>query len=379
MTPRAVARIGAALSLLVAGAACQRGLVGADEGPIVDPIRESTGTIPVVTIAVRGELVAGRPVPYRVTVENVTADVLIPISADAQMGRGGARWAKPIVGEVLYDAEGDRFLENPVAQRASSHQFYRSAIAPGEALVEEFEVRYEAAGPIAEQFRVLFHRLSESEFDQRIYVATGGGVPRPYGPVGLLADPGARRGALLAGFLLRADRAPEAVTTAFEFTMPSVPPSVATKITAAGFSPARVLAASWASGWITGDDQRSLVVPQTGAPRTLAGIPFSALQVVDQTAGNVSFCVTGASREEIAPLFKGYDIVPHKCLHVSVPKDEILKTLEGISSAGFAVVPIDFQLREALDVVKRKASAEPVATPSPSPSPSPSPRVPARK
>lgn len=378
MRPQALVRLAAGVALVVAAAACQRGLVGADEGPIVDPIRESTGTTPVVTIAVRGELVAGRAVPYRVTVENVTGDVLVPISADAQMGRGGARWAKPIVGEVLYEAEGDRFLENPVAQRASSHQFYRSAIAPGEALVEEFEVRYETAGAIAEQFRVLFHRLSESEFDQRIYVATGEGVPRPYGPVGLLTERGARRGALLAGFLLRTDRAPEAVTTAFAFTMPAVPPSVSTKITAAGFSPARVLAASWVSGWIAGDDQRSLVVPQTGAPRTLAGIPFSALQVVDQTAGNVSFCVTGATRDEIAPLFKGYDIVPHKCLHVSVPKAEILKTLEGISGAGYAVVPIDFQLREALDVVKRKAGSEPAPSPSPSPSASHSPRAPAR-
>ena len=235
---RVLARLAGGLVAIAAIAACQRGMVGADEGPIVDPIRESTGTIPVVTITVRGDLVAGRAVPYRVTVENVTGDVLVPISADAQLGRGGARWAKPIVGEVLYDADGDRFLENPVAQRASSHQFYRSAIAPGEALVEEFEVRYESAGAIAEQFRVLFHRLSESEFDQRIYVATGEGVPRPYGPVGLLAEPAARRGALLAGFLLRADRAPEAVTTAFAFSMPSVPPSVATKITAAGFSPA---------------------------------------------------------------------------------------------------------------------------------------------
>lgn len=372
MSRRAVRRVAAGFAIVMTVSACQHGMVAGDEGPPVDPIRESTGTIPVVTIAVRGELVAGRPVPYRVTVENVTDDVLVPISADAQLGRGGARWAKPIVGEVLYDAEGDRFLENPVAQRASSHQFYRSAIAPGEALVEEFEVRYEAAGPIGEQFRVLFHRLSEAEFDQRIYVATGGGVPRPYGPVGLLTERGARRGALLAGFLLRAERAPEAVTTAFEFTMPGVPPSVATKITTAGFAPARVLAPSWASGWLAGDDQASLFVPQTGAPRKLLGIPFSALQVVDETAGNVSFCVTGASREEIAPLFKGYDIVPHKCLHVSVPKPEILKTLEGISAAGFAIVPIDFQLREALDVVKRKASAEP--SPSPSPSPSPKPR-----
>lgn len=352
-------------------------LVGCESSePVTVQSAEASGPAPRVSVVVRGSIVPGRPVPLRITLSNDTPAVIIPVSASFETGKGEARWGRAILGEVVYDAESDRFLENPVAQRSSPNLIYRSALMPGERLVEDLEVRYQTIGPTKDQARVVFHRLSASEFEQRVYVGIGGMMPRRFQPVGLLPEGPARTGALLAGFFLRSDRPTETAVADVAFEIPALPSVIAKKISAAGLSPERAISAQWAGGWAAGDEERSVVITPAGATKMLPGVPYSALQVIDDSVANVSFCVTGASRAEIEPLFAGYEIVPHKCLHVSVPRELIMATLERISARGFEIKPNAFQLREALDVVK-PAGGEPApaGAPSPTPTPAPSPKA----
>lgn len=360
------------LVVALLGLACQKGLSAPDEGAAPEAIRDATGPAPEISVTMRGDPVAGRPVPYRIIIENRTREVIVPISAEARTGAGGTRWARPIVGEVRYDAQADRYVENPVAQRASSQSLFGSTLAPGESLVEDFEVRYGTTGELHETFRIVYHRLAPSAFEERAYVASGTGLPRRYLPLGLLSTD-ARKGALLAGFFLREPGSPEAASGTFSFTMPSVPAPIAARMEKAGYPPDRAIAAPWAGGWVTGDGEASVVVA-AAAVRKLAGIPFDAMRMIDATEGNVSFCITGASREEVTALFPGREIVPYKCLHVSVPRADILPSLERISAGGFRVEPIEFQLREALDVVRgATAAAAPAATPASTPAATPKP------
>lgn len=358
MRSRAFAAI---LGAAILAGACEHSLKSADAGPTEEPIRASSGPAPETALVVRANLLPGRPIPYRLTLRNVTDDVLVPISAEASAGVGIASYARPVIGDVTYDAQTDRYLENPVVQRSASPVLYRAALFPGEAIVEDIDVRYPHAGAATEKVRVLYHRLSRSEFDSRVYVATGGALPRRFAPIGLLSDKSAREGALLAGFYLRLQRPPEAVFATVDVEMPAVPPAVAVRIKTAGLDPEGALASSWTAGWIAGDGERSVVV--TGdQTKPLPGVPIEVIRMIDAVQGEVPFCINGATREEIAPLFSGYEIIPHKCLHVSVPRDAILRTLEKIGGAGYAVVVTDFQLHGALDIAKRKA---PAATPTP--------------
>ncbi len=338
-----------------------------DRRPESVPSAEA-GPAPQIEVAIRGSIVAGRPVPLRLTLSNETADVIVPVSASFENGKGEARWGRAILGEVVYDASSDRFFENPEAQVSSPNLIYRSVLMPGERLVEDLDVRYQTLGTTKERARVVFHRLTASEFEQRVYVAVGGMMPRRFQPVGLLPEGPPRTGALLAGFFLRSERPTETAVTEFSFEIPALPAVIVKKIEAAGLSPERAIAADWAGGWASGDAEHSVVIAPTGATKSLAGVPFSAMHVIDDSVGNISFCVTGASRSEIEPLFPGYEIVPHKCLHVSVPRDEIMATLERISERGYEIKPIAFQLRDALDIVKRGRAPTPAGSPSPSPS-----------
>lgn len=339
---------------------------------------------PRVSLVVRAGLAPGRPVPYRLTLENRTRDVLIPILATASDGDGGTSWAREVAGEVAYDAETDRYVETPVygvqpGSRTDTRQsIFRSALFPGETLVEEFEVRYGHTGAVEEKVKVEFHQLSPAEFERNCYVSAGDTLPRRYGPVGRWQDPSARRGALLAGFYLRTDKPPASAVGEIALTLPALPPAIATRIKAAGFEPDRAMAADWAGGWLAGGAEHSVLVTAAGATKPLPGVPFDALQVIDGAGADVSFCVTGAKRDDLVPLFPGREIVPFKCLHVSVPRKHILTALERVSAAGFAVTPTDFQAREALDVKKvagPRAPPKPVAPPAGTPPAKPSPVV----
>lgn len=345
------------------------------------PVREEGP--PRLSLVVRGALVPGRPVPYRLTFENRTRDVLIPITAEASDGSGGATWARSVVGEVTYDEGKNWFVETPIHGGPQSsagspdgppdvaRALFRSAVFPGETIVHDFEVRYDHAGTVSETVRLLYHRLNAEDFDQLCYVRSGDGLPRRYEPVGNLQDRSARLGALLAGFYLRAPEKPESVAGSIELVLPGLPPAIVTRIERAGFEAERAMAADWAGGWLAGDAERSVLVTPAGVTRPLRGVPFEALQVIDDAGNDVSFCVTGAKREEIAPFFTGREIVPYKCLHVSVPRTDILPTLERMGAAGLSVRRVSFESRVALDVVREGAAktappppaASPAATP----------------
>lgn len=355
----------------------------ADEGPAIPaaaPDLPEEGP-PRVSLVVRAGLAPGRPVPYRLTFENRTRDVLVPFSVEASDGSGGSTWGRTVAGEVVYDESTDRFVETPVytvreGGDTDHRVLLRSALFPGETLVEEFDVRYPHTGSVEEKVKLLFHRLTPAEFEVRCYVGSGESLPRRYAPLGRIQDPSARRGALLAGFYLRTERPPESAFGEIALTLPALPPSIANRFKTAGFEADRAMAADWAGGWLAGDSERSVLVTAAGATRQLHGVPFEALQVIDGAGSDVSFCVTGAKREEILPLFPGREIVPYKCLHVSMPRKDILPALERISNAGFAVFPVAFQLREALDL---KKVAKPKAVPTKAESPTPVPAVTATK
>jgi len=352
----------------------------ADEGPAI-PVQ--TAELPEegpprVSVVVRAGLAPGRPVPYRLTFENRTRDVLVPFSVEASDGSGGSTWGRTVAGEVVYDESTDRFVETPVytvqegtgVVPTDNRVLLRSALFPGETLVQEFDVRYSQTGSVEEKVKLLFHRLTPAEFEVRCYVGSGEALPRRYAPLGRIQDPSARRGALLAGFYLRTETPPEAAFGEIALTLPALPPAIANRFRTAGFDADRAMAADWAGGWLAGDSERSVLVTAAGTTRQLPGVPFEALQVIDGAGSDVSFCVSGAKREEIVPLFPGREIVPYKCLHVSMPRTDILPALERISTAGFAVFPVAFQLREALDL-KKVAKVKPPATKVPeSPSPS---------
>lgn len=351
---------------------------GADEGPAIPAATQLPAEGPPrVSVVVRAGLAPGRPVPYRLTFENRTRDVLVPFSVEASDGAGGSTWGRTVAGEVVYDESADRFIETPVytAQEgggaSGNRVLLRSALFPGETLVEEFEVRYPHTGSVEEKMKLLFHRLTPEEFEVRCYVGSSEALPRRYAPLGRIRDPSARRGALLAGFYLRTETPPESAFGEIELTLPALPPAIATRFQKAGFEADRAMAADWAGGWLAGDSERSVLVTAAGATRQLSGVPFEALQVIDGAGADVSFCVTGAKREEIAPLFPGREIVPYKCLHVSMPRKDILPVLERISNSGFAVAPVAFQLREALDLkrVSKPKPAPKVAAESPAPTP----------
>ncbi|HVO30009.1 MAG TPA: hypothetical protein VMV18_04710, partial [bacterium] len=145
---------------------------------------------------------------------------------------------------------------------------------------------------------------------------------------------------------------------------------ITAKIRAANLDADTVLAAPWAGGWIAGDAERSVVVTGNDARALLLpGIPFDVVQRIDVVSGEVPFCITGAKKEEIAPLFPNREIIPHECLHVSVPRDSILRVLEKISAAGFAVTVSDEYLKGSLDLSKRKGLPEPAAVASPEKTP----------
>ena len=55
------------------------------------------------------------------------------------------------------------------------------------------------------------------------------------------------------------------------------------------------------------------------------------------------------------------EIVPHQCLHVSIPKEAILRTLEKVGGSGYDVLISD-QVRLALDVTKRKSGVASTAS-----------------
>lgn len=365
---RAVARrmlgalAGAAALAIVAGCETTPS-AQAKTGPSATSHHEaaSASGMPDVSVQLRAAVVAGRPVPYRLLITNESSDVIVPISAEAKEGKGLARFSRAVAGEVSYDAASDRYLENPLLRATAERVLFRAAVFPGESLVQDLDVRYPRSGEVSETVRVLYHRLSRSEFESSVYVDAGGAVPRRYSPVGLLSDKVAREGALLAGFLVRTDRDPEAITGTIQIDLPAVPAAIAAKIQAAGLEPDDVLSASWAGGWIAGDADRSLLV--TGdSVRALPGVPFPVVQRIDVVEGAVPFCITGATRDQIAPLFAGYEIIPHECLHVSVPRDAILRTLEKIGGAGWSVELSNAHLREALDLVKRAPLPAPTGT-----------------
>src|SRR5439155_24862823 len=96
---------------------------------------------------------------------------------------------------------------------------------------------------------------------------------------------------------LRPARPQESVAASLQLELPAPPGAIAKRIADAGFAPEKAIEAGWAgSGWIAGDEERSILVgPTGGGSRLLPGVPYAAVQVIDQTQGDVSFCVTGAS------------------------------------------------------------------------------------
>ena len=112
-----------------------------DEGPAIPPpVDLPEEGPPRVTVVVRAGLAPGRPVPYRLTFENRTRDVLVPFSVEASDGTGGSTWGRTVAGEVVYDESADRFVETPVysvVEKAEkgNRVLLRSALFPGEALV----------------------------------------------------------------------------------------------------------------------------------------------------------------------------------------------------------------------------------------------------
>lgn len=329
--------------------------VQAPDSPAAKPQAPASGPPPEVAIVVRAGLLPGRPVPYRLTIKNGTGDVLIPVSAEATEGVGVASFFRPVLGKISYDRSSDRYLENAVALQSSKDVLYRTALQPGEAMVEEMDVRYPRAGTVTEKVNLLFQRLSPAQFDSLVYVGASDSIPRVFEPVGMISDKSAREGALLSGFYLRLSRLPESADTTIEVVLPEVPPAVAARIRTAGLDPGAAIAASWSGGWVAGDTSRSILV--TGdQTKPLAGVPIDVIRMIDGVDGDVPFCVTGASREEIAPVFQGYDIVPHNCLHVSVPRVAMMRILGKIGSSGYAVRVSDNQYHAALDVFRPGAA-----------------------
>lgn len=366
MSARAI-RAGAFVLALVALVVARTGPARAQTS--ATPARDTkpgAAKLPEVSLVVRASLVAGRPVPYRLVLKNTTRDVIVPILAEATAGVGRARFSRPVAGEITYDAASDRFLENPAQPASGERSLYRSALFPGEALVQDFDVRYAHTGEAHEVVKVRFHRLSRSDFESHVYVGAGGTLPKRFAPLGLLTDPVAREGALLAGFHLRAEAEPETATGTIDVEMPEIPASITAKIVAANLDAGDVLSASWAGGWVAGDGERSVVVTGNDARAlSLPGIPFDVVERIDLVSGEVPFCITGAKKEEITPFFPNREIIPHDCLHVSVPRESILRVLEKISAAGFAVSVSDEHLKGALDLVRRKGEPEPAAASTP--------------
>ncbi|HVO29523.1 MAG TPA: hypothetical protein VMV18_02255, partial [bacterium] len=224
-----IARVLVAMLVAAATAASATGAAGGTSTPTAPAAtaaaKPASGAMPEVTLAVRAALVAGRPVPYRLVLKNVTSDVIVPVSVDATTGTGRARFSRPVAGEVTYDASTDRFLENPARAATGERVLYRSALFPGEALVQDFDVGYTHTGEAHETVKVRFYRLSRSDFESHVYVGAGGTLPKRFAPLGLLTDSVAREGALLAGFHLRVDAEPETATGGIDVDMPDIPAS----------------------------------------------------------------------------------------------------------------------------------------------------------